>query len=241
MRMSMRVIASLTTIPSRINLLGPVITSVRKQTFPVDQIEINIPTHCKRLGQDYIIPEYLSNDDGLNIFRTNDFGPITKVLPTLIRYENDPDTYIWSLDDDVELDSSTLKTLAEGVDTENPRILTGKGGALNEGWDMQAWYGFGKCNLIEGYGSVLYPPMVVRNVKSTFLALLDREDDDIIFSDDILISMVFDLAGTEIYLRNPEIPLGHNSTSAIDALHNSDQYNRYNRAYNKILAFHNHR
>lgn len=235
--MPIRVIASLTSIPSRINLLGPVITSIRKQIFPVAGIEINIPTHCKRLAQDYIIPEYLLNDDDLQIFRTHDFGPITKMLPTLIRYENDPDTYIWSLDDDVELDSSTLKTLTEGIDSKNSRIITGKGGALNAGWDLQPWYGYGKCNLIEGYGSVLYPPRVIRNVKSTFLTLLDTEDEDIIFSDDILISMVFDLAGTEIYLRNPEIPLGYNSTSAIDALSKSDQYNRYHRAYKKILAF----
>jgi len=242
---SISIIASLTTIPSRIDQLEPVIASIRNQSSIIKSIELNIPLHCKRLNQAYDIPTYLLEDELITIFRTYDYGPITKVLPTMMRHENDPDNYIWSVDDDVVLDKKTLATLAEIVDREKPRIFSGKGGVLNKngrldsGLDLEPWWGYGKINWIEAYGSVLYPPGIYRNVKDTFLSLLESGDEDIIFSDDILISMVFNFAGVEIFLRNPEFPMEFTEAVKVDALHDIQQYSRYNRAYDKIMAFYN--
>ena len=54
----MRVIASLTTIPSRIDRIRPVLDSLRNQTVPVERIEINVPDVCVRTGETYVIPEW---------------------------------------------------------------------------------------------------------------------------------------------------------------------------------------
>ena len=236
--MAVPVIATLTTIPSRIHLLGPVIHAIRSQTYPVASIELNIPWHCKRLNQIYEIPEYLLKDPGLTIFRTEDLGPITKILPTLIRYEENLTNHIWSVDDDVILKNTTLMTLAEAIEPEKPKIFTGKGGEINQGWDLKPWWGYGRCTLIEAYGSVLYPPGIISKVKDNFLTLLGSGDEDIIFSDDILLSMVFGLSGIEIFLRNPrDDSMEFLDSTKTDALHEQDQYNRYHRAWEKINRF----
>ena len=51
----MRIIASMTTIPSRIAEIEPVIESVLNQDVAVDRLEINIPFYCKRNGEEYIL------------------------------------------------------------------------------------------------------------------------------------------------------------------------------------------
>lgn len=48
----MRIIASMTTIPSRIAEIEPVIESVLNQDVAVDRLEINIPFYCKRNGEE---------------------------------------------------------------------------------------------------------------------------------------------------------------------------------------------
>ena len=96
------IIASLTTIPSRIDLLKPILDSVLNQTIPIDHIEINIPYTCLRTEEEYTIPEWMETMDKLLIFRTTDYGAITKIAPTLLRHRGEP-IGIWSIDDDFVL------------------------------------------------------------------------------------------------------------------------------------------
>jgi len=77
----MRIIATMTTIPSRIDGIRPVIEAVLAQTVPIEHIELNIPYTCIRTGESYAVPEWLESMHRVQIFRTEDYGPITKVAP----------------------------------------------------------------------------------------------------------------------------------------------------------------
>jgi hypothetical protein len=114
------IIASLTTIPSRIDLLKPILDSVLNQTIFIHHIEINIPYKCLRTGEDYIIPQWMENMNRLQIFRTTDYGAITKIAPTLLRHAKEQ-IGIWSIDDDIVYPPNSLEILQKVF---NPSIST---------------------------------------------------------------------------------------------------------------------
>lgn len=94
-----RVVISLTTIPDRINHMAPTLASLLTQSHRVDEIQINLP-YVSRRGQQYIIPEWLSGLKHVKVRRCNkDWGPSTKLLPTLQDESNQ--TCIIVVDDDM--------------------------------------------------------------------------------------------------------------------------------------------
>jgi hypothetical protein len=98
----MRIVATLTTIPKRIKYIKPVLDSIVNQQLKFDHIYLNIPKKTLT-GKKYIIPLDLLDGfptDLITIVRCNiDYGPITKLIPTL-EYETDPETVIFIFDDD---------------------------------------------------------------------------------------------------------------------------------------------
>ena len=81
------IIASLTTIPSRIDLLKPILDSVLNQTIPIDHIEINIPYTCLRTEEEYTIPEWMEtiDEEGNNVIKNNGVWTNTTLnIPELI-------------------------------------------------------------------------------------------------------------------------------------------------------------
>ena len=106
--MNPKIILSMTTIPNRLNdshigyRIGPVIQRLTTLSYPNYEIHLNIPYVNKKNGEPYIIPEWLINySDKLKIFRTEDYGSITKLIPTLDRI-TDPEQIIITVDDDLE-------------------------------------------------------------------------------------------------------------------------------------------
>lgn len=99
-RQQQRVVISLTTTPYRIDRIRETLDSLLNQSIPADQIYLNIPYVLQRDNISYAIPEWLQNYPGITIKRVEDFGPITKLLPTL-EQEIDPNTIIITVDDDV--------------------------------------------------------------------------------------------------------------------------------------------
>jgi len=76
-----RVIASLSTVPDRINNLGPTIRSLLKQTRPPDEIVLAIPEFSVRERRPYVVPKYLSRLPGVRVLRCReDWGPATKFI-----------------------------------------------------------------------------------------------------------------------------------------------------------------
>ncbi|PYK24148.1 MAG: hypothetical protein DME52_11240, partial [Verrucomicrobia bacterium] len=79
-----RVIASLSTLPNRINNLKPTIRSLLRQTRPPDEIILAVPEFSIREERPYIVPEYLLRLPRVRILRSRrDWGPATKFIPVI--------------------------------------------------------------------------------------------------------------------------------------------------------------
>ena len=104
-----RVVVSITSLPHDLQYISDTLYSLGNQTLPPDQIYINLPYRSKRLDEEYVIPEWLTTWPNLKIVRSEiDYGPLTKLVPTLW-VENDPNTIIVTMDNDMIYDKETLK------------------------------------------------------------------------------------------------------------------------------------
>lgn len=105
-----KVIISLTTVPNRLNSpvnnggIKKVIDKILNLSYHKYEIHFNIPFVCVKTGEQYEIPNWLSelNNPKLKIFRTEDFGSLTKLLPTIQRIDKNDDVIIITIDDDLE-------------------------------------------------------------------------------------------------------------------------------------------
>ena len=108
-----RVIASLTTVPGRINNLRPTIRSLLKQTRPPDEIVLAIPEFSIREQRPYVVPEYLLRLPRLRVLHCHkDWGPATKFIP-IVREElaaGRGDNLIMVVDDDRVYPRDALET-----------------------------------------------------------------------------------------------------------------------------------
>jgi hypothetical protein len=106
-----KIIVSLTTIPSRVNNLPLVVDSILNNTIVPDIIYINIPRISSKENKEYEIPEELKLNNKVKINITEkDFGPLTKLYPTLLE-ELDPESVIICVDDDKEYDDHLIEHL----------------------------------------------------------------------------------------------------------------------------------
>lgn len=78
--MSIPTIATLSSIPSRFNLLQPTLKSLLRQSLKFSEVRLYIPTNYRRFPDwDGQLPEV---PEGVTIHRCDrDFGPATKILP----------------------------------------------------------------------------------------------------------------------------------------------------------------
>jgi hypothetical protein len=179
------IIASLTTIPSRIDLLKPILDSVLNQTIPIDHIEINIPYTCLRTEEEYTIPEWMETMDKLLIFRTTDYGAITKIAPTLLRHRGEP-IGIWSIDDDIIYPPCLLQNLHKVFDPSKSTIICNLGTQIIN--RRKSYYSTDQqVMMLEGSNSVLYPTSCIVDdfesyVETTSLDSDSRKSDDVILS-----------------------------------------------------------
>lgn len=108
-----RVVASLSTVPGRINNLGATLRSLLKQTRPPDEIILAVPEFSIREERPYVVPEYLLGLPRLRILRCRkDWGPATKFIP-VVREElaaGRGDTLIMVVDDDRAYPRDALET-----------------------------------------------------------------------------------------------------------------------------------
>src|SRR5438094_3691302 len=79
-----RVIASLSTVPDRINNLRPTIQSLLKQTRPPDEIVLAIPEFSIRERRPYVVPKYISRLPRVRVLGCHeDWGPATKFIAAI--------------------------------------------------------------------------------------------------------------------------------------------------------------
>lgn len=99
------VVLTLTTIPSRLSYkdddgIKACIESLHNQNYIGYEIHFNIPYTNNSTQAEYTIPEWLENYNKIKVFRTDDLGPVTKLIPTVERV-TDPNTVIIVCDDDL--------------------------------------------------------------------------------------------------------------------------------------------
>ncbi len=101
-----RTVFTLSTIPSRIHHVRPVIEALLSSSLEPQAVYLNVPVKSIREKTEYVIPKELKDleqsSNGRFIINReckDDLGPITKLYPTLLR-ETDPDTVIIIADDD---------------------------------------------------------------------------------------------------------------------------------------------
>lgn len=97
--MHSRLWISLTTTPTRIHRIRPVMESLVNQTSPFDGVLLNIPYKLKRDGSEYDVPRWLDSLPKVCINRCDDYGPATKLLGAL-EIESASDSRIIVVDDD---------------------------------------------------------------------------------------------------------------------------------------------
>ena len=179
------VIISLTTIPPRFGLIGPVLRDLRAQKADIAEIRLNLPPHYRRYGP---LPATLpSVPDGVRICLVDeDYGPATKVLPT-VRDLRGQNTEILFCDDDQHydplwaqrfLDSRRKKPEAcivesgydiAGAGARQPRVVRKRRdlayrlirlGSLNR-LKPSRIIGSGHVDILEGYrGAMIRPDML---------------------------------------------------------------------------------
>jgi hypothetical protein len=144
-----KVVITLTTVPERLSYdvedgFKSVITSLCEQNYDNYEVHLNLPITYKVTNETYIIPnwmdDYLSNYPHLKIFRVEDIGPPTKVVPTIIR--ESLDTLIIVVDDDLVYHPDMVlehikyhKQIPNSVILYDGRTLTGDYlGDLRDSW-----------------------------------------------------------------------------------------------------------
>ena len=103
-------VISLTTTPDRIYELKNTLMSLLDQSYAVEEIRVNVPNYsCK--GIKYKIPKWLKRLKSVKICRTvKDWGPATKLIPTLLD-KNNKHKKIIVVDDDVVYGYYAVETL----------------------------------------------------------------------------------------------------------------------------------
>lgn len=128
----MRIVVSLSTVPSRVPYLQRIIDCLLSQTYQVDRIYINLPHWSKREQCEYPLPQ-LKGNDKIQIVRCNDHGPITKLYPALLE-EQDPETLIITVDDDIEYIPERIETLVHWAEKFPEAAIGGTGFIVGPWW-----------------------------------------------------------------------------------------------------------
>lgn len=154
----MRVVVSLSTIPSRVKTLNTVLESLLNQTYPIDLIYINLPHWSKRERCEYPLPEKV-DPNRIRILRCEDYGPITKLYPVLAQ-ETDPETLIITVDDDCNYSSDRIETLVRWA-KEFPDAAIGGAGITVGRWHNYLGYVrntsvLTPVSILEGYSGCAY-------------------------------------------------------------------------------------
>ena len=136
-----RVIASLSTLPDRINNLKPTIRSLLSQTRPPDEIVLAVPELSIRQKRSYVVPEYLKEFSQVRILRCGrDWGPATKFIP-IVQEElaaGRGDTLIMVVDDDRTYPPDALETYLHYNRQLPGTALCFRGGAMPSNLDWRS-------------------------------------------------------------------------------------------------------
>lgn len=174
-KQSKRIIASMTTSPSRITnqeFRDVIDVILEKQTVPVDFLVLNLPKVFKRTGESVIVPDWVKNHPRIKVnIVPEDLGPITKILPTL-EFATDSDVII-SFDDDIIYPLDVVEVYTKTSDAFPEHVITHN--ILEDGK---------RPTYIEGFMGVLYKKRFFKDFDTSLINI----DESCFKQDDLLIS-----------------------------------------------------
>lgn len=203
----LRVIISLTTIPSRIkNITTTILNICEDQTVKPNILHLYVPKKLHRTDEESLIPNELielqKKYDFFKISLVDDLGPITKVYYAFKEYTNQTDIII-SIDDDILYDSHMIEEFMDGHKINNNDVLVFMG--TKKEFDkfpfVHAEYiqqlntsrQFLEVDGIGGYRGVLFPRKCIDNLFFTLFNNLNsmhiRELNCNLLEDDLYISL----------------------------------------------------
>lgn len=195
----LNVIVTLTTIPSRLTEkygddFRSCIKSLLDQSYPDYEVHMNIP-YALKTGEEYVLSEFLINlekdTEKLKIFRTEDYGPGTKLYPTIKRI-TDPETIIIVVDDDLVYNSDLVLAQIENQ-TKWPECVVGYDGLRSKDnifGDVRDYFfssnhATSRVDILQHYKSVSY--------KRRFFEsdIFDFIEENFSWNDDLLMASYF--------------------------------------------------
>lgn len=196
----MKVIVSLTSIPSRFDKLGPILESLTRQTC--HEVWLNIPRKYNRFPEwDGQVPEFSHPKVVLNR-DCDDFGPGTKFIGPALKLL--PDDLIVYVDDDTAYDDRLVTNLLKWHQTDTKSAWGLSGFTFENYFKGQFPRQHGApLDVLEGYGSVIVKADWIQKILPEFMELRDEAK----FADDIVLSNL--LHGLNINLRTVFAPDCH--------------------------------
>jgi len=135
---SERLVVTLSTIPSRISKIAPVLDSIKRQTRKPNRIYVCICTFCEWEKSAYEVPEWLLADDDVQItVSQRDCGPANKLLG-MLHLETAPQTRIVIVDDDWLYGKDLLERLEERFQCYPGCAVGSSGARLPRKWSQIA-------------------------------------------------------------------------------------------------------
>ena len=195
----------LTTIPRRVESLGPVLKSVNDQSYAPDYKIISVPEYSSRENKPYPMKELegIAESYGfeVNVIK-EDFGPLTKLMGMVMMFPRVDGLLLITIDDDHVLHRDTVMTLVDGSNRYPGDVVAINGLRVDvlglvpqfssSVWlnnsPLTSWMALrdgDQVNLIMGYGGVAYPRNVL--VPDTYMESL-RNGTKLHNHDDLYIS-----------------------------------------------------
>lgn len=202
-----RLVASMTTLPERMEYADAAINSILNQTVAVNEIIFSIPEKSRRTQQTYNIPKRFLDHPKITILRPKtDYGPITKLLPALQREWDQRDTLILCIDDDIVYPSTFVSDLLKAREQLGDVAVTGVGYTIpplmrdidrqhfkRKGADIQQAV---QVDIVMGAGGFLVQPkMFAEDILNT-----DDIPKEAFFADDLWISLNLALNNTPCFV-----------------------------------------
>lgn len=204
--MSQNVYLSLTTSPKRISHISKLLSELEESLDLFETIFLNIPSSFGRNKTLYKIPNDLKSFPKLQINRfPKDFGPISKILPSLNFCKN-PNDIIISIDDDIKHDKNIFSILINTCN-KTDSVVTGIGKSLDY-WSTKKFGNLERASpfefkpkststdILEGFSGVAYKRKCFPNLN--LLEKLSKLSVECFLSDDLVLSFYLKLFGYRI-------------------------------------------
>lgn len=201
----MKVVVSLTSIPSRFDKLRPILESLTRQTC--HEVWLNVPRKYTRFPEwDGTVPEDLYNISPKVVLNRDceDFGPGTKFIGPALKLL--PEDLIVYVDDDTAYDDRLVTNLLKWHLTDTKSAWGLSGFTLENYFKGQFPRQHGApLDVLEGYGSVIVKAKWIQDALPEFKELLD-----VTWHDDMILCNLFAKMGIACRtVFSPECNISH--------------------------------